>query len=197
MIFDLLRATIELGLPLALMSWLLFTRMFLSGEIDRGAGRKAIERHVKAAKKTYAKDRKQDTRSFAQKSKTDIVFEKWMYFGSGFYGLAAFWTLLVIEVSELIGFVFNFPGFAALFADGVIALLFSLAMGQLGNLVSAFVWFGYWEGSFLILLLVAYAGYWAGIEAARRKLNVSMEALLAQVRRRRVELASEEESPPQ
>jgi len=36
----------------------------------------------------------------------------------------------------------------------------------------------------LIWILVAYAGYLAGIEAARRNLKVSKETLLEQVRRR-------------
>ena len=97
-----------------------------------------------------------------------------MYFGRGFYGLAALWTLVVIEVSELIGFVFNFSGLDALFGDGLIAFLFNLAMNQLSNLINAFVWFSYWDGSMLIWVLVAYAGYLAGIEAARRNLQVSI-----------------------
>jgi len=49
-------------------------------------------------------------------------------------------------------------------------------MNQLSNLISAFMWFSYWDGSMLIWVLVAYAGYIAGIEAARRNLQVSKEA---------------------
>ena len=168
MIVDILKAIIELGLPLALLSWLIFMRLFISGELDRQSDRKGIERGVKKIKASFKGEKK---RTFAEKSKTDLVFEKWMYFGSGFYGLAALWTLVVIEVSELIG-------------DGLIAFLFNLAMNQLSNLISAFVWFSYWDGSMLIWVLVAYAGYLAGIEAARRNLQVSKEALLERVRRK-------------
>jgi hypothetical protein len=57
-------------------------------------------------------------------------------------------------------------------------------MNQLSNLINAFVWFSYWDGSMLIWVLVAYAGYLAGIEAARRNLQVSKEALLERVRRK-------------
>ena len=138
MIVDLLKAIIELGLPLALLSWLIFMRLFISGELDRQSDRKGRERGVKKIKASFKGEKK---RTFAEKYKTDLVFEKWMYFGSGFYGLAALWTLLVIEVSELIGFVFNFPGLDALFGDGLIAFLFNFAMNQLSNLISAFVWF--------------------------------------------------------
>ena len=181
MIVDILKAIIELGLPLALLSWLIFMRLFISGELDRQSDRKGIERGVKKIKASFKGEKK---RTFAEKSKTDLVFEKWIYFGSGFYGLAALWTLVVIEVSELIGSVFNFPGLDALFGDGLIAFLFNLAMNQLSNLISAFVWFSYWDGSMLIWVLVAYAGYLAGIEAARRNLQVSKEALLERVRRK-------------
>lgn len=181
MIVNILKAIIELGLPLALLSWLIFMRLFVSGELDRQADRKGIERGVKKIKASFKSEKK---KTFAEKSKTDLVFEKWMYFGSGFYGLAALWTFLVIEVGELIGFVFNFPGFDVLFGDGLISFLFNLGMNQLSNLISAFVWFSYWDGSMLIWTLVAYAGYLAGIKAARRNLKVSKETLLEQVRRR-------------
>jgi hypothetical protein len=96
MIVDILKAIIELGLPLALLSWLIFMRLFISGELDRQSDRKGIERGVKKIKASFKGEKK---RTFAEKSKTDLVFEKWMYFGSGFYGLAALWTLVVIEVS--------------------------------------------------------------------------------------------------
>ena len=99
-----------------------------------------------------------------------------MYFGSGFYGLAVLWTLLVIEVLEGLKFVFNFPGFEALFGDGLIPFFVELGMNQLGNLISAFVWFGYWDGSVFIWVPVAYAGYWLGIEAARRGLKLPSES---------------------
>jgi hypothetical protein len=173
MIVDTLKAIIELGLPLALLSWLIFMRLFVSGELDRQSDRKSIERGVKKIKKSFKSEKK---KSFAEKSKTD--------FGSGFYGLAALWTFLVIELSELIDFVFNFPGLDVIFGDGLISFLFNLGMNQLGNLISAFVWFSYWDGSVLIWVLVAYAGYYAGIEAARRNLKVSKETLLERVRRR-------------
>jgi len=46
------------------------------------------------------------------------------------------------------------------------------------------VWFSYWDGSMLIWVLVAYTGYLAGIEAARRNLQVSKKALLERLRRK-------------
>ena len=61
--------------------------------LDRQSDRKGIEHGVKKIKASFKGEKK---RTFAEKSKTDLVFERWMYFGSGFYGLAALWTLVVI-----------------------------------------------------------------------------------------------------
>ncbi len=185
MIFEIFFLTIQLGLPLVLLSWLLFMRLFLSGEVARGAGRKEIDKSIKALKEKFTIEQKQDKRSFMPKSKTDFVFGKWMYFGGGFYGLATCWTFLVIEASELGSFIVNFSGVPAQFQDGIIPVLVGLLLGQLGNLLSAFFWFGYWGESVVLSVLVAYLGYWIGIEAARRNLDISMDAFLAQIRRKR------------
>jgi hypothetical protein len=187
MILEIFFLAIQLGLPLALLSWLLFMRLFLSGEVDRGAGRKEIDKSIKTLKENFTIKQKQDRRSFMQKSKTDLVFEKWMYFGSGFYGLATCWTFLVIEASELISFIVNYSGIPSHFQDGIIPLLVGLLLGQLGNLLSAFFWFGYWGESVVLSVLVAYSGYWIGIEAARRNLDISTDAFLTQIKWKRKE----------
>ena len=63
MIVDLLKAIIELGLPLALLSWLIFMRLFISGELDRQSDRKGIERGVKKIKASFKGEKK---RTFAE-----------------------------------------------------------------------------------------------------------------------------------
>ena len=70
MIIDILKAIIELGLPLALLSWLIFMRLFISGELDRQSDRKGIERGVKKIKASFKGEKK---RTFAEKSKTDLM----------------------------------------------------------------------------------------------------------------------------
>ena len=94
-----------------------------------------------------------------------------MLFGGGFYGLAILWTLLVIEFSELVGFLFNFD-LQSLMADGFVAMLLNLAVAQLANIVSALLWFGYWPdaGEAVIpWVFIAYMGYLYGIHLARER----------------------------
>ncbi|MFP6840236.1 MAG: hypothetical protein VB962_11770 [Pseudohongiellaceae bacterium] len=167
-IFDLIEALIKLGLPMVAISWLMFSWLYSSGEIDREADRKAVKLRLKKMKNTFEKK---------EAHSAGYVYDKWMWFGSGFYGLAALWTFSVIEISDFLSFIFSFPGFSVLFEDGVIGFFISVALGQLGNLISAFIWFSYWPAdSILVWILVACLGYWGGVELARRKVELPLNA---------------------
>jgi hypothetical protein len=188
-IVSLVTVALQLGIPMALLSWLLFMRFFSRGQLDRASDRKEIERKVKEFKTSYNKIKKARSKegkegdTLAMRSSTDHVFDKWMYFGSGFYGLAALWTLVVIEFFSLLDLAINLLTLS-MFDDGIIAFLIGVATEQLGNLISAFLWFNYWDDSLLVSFLIAYVGYWSGVEAARRNLDLSRERLFEEVRRR-------------
>lgn len=161
---DLLQAVILLGAPLVALSWFIFTWLFSSGEIDRQDDHKTIASRLKKMKKVIAENENQNA---------NYVYEKWTWFGTGFYGLAGLWTFAVIEISQFFGFIFNFPGFEALFGDGVISFIVEFMVNQLGNVIQAFVWFMYWPAdSMVIWVLVAYLGYWVGVELARRNVEL-------------------------
>ncbi len=159
---DLILAVLLIGLPLAVLSWLIFTWLYNTGEIDRNADRKAVAARVKEMKQSYKSSRAMRRRN--------PVMAKWMWFGSGFYGLAGLWTLVVIEIRQFFGFIFFYPGTDVLLQDGLISFLIGVLVNQLENIIVAFVWFTYWPAdSIVIWLIVAYMGYWAGVEAARRQ----------------------------
>jgi len=158
---DIFLSIIKLGLPVSVLSWIVFFQIYNRGDIDRTADRKAINSHIKALRATYKSKKKH---------KINIVQDKWMRFGGGFYGLAALWTFLIIELTDAFNFIFHNPGTDALFGDGAASLLFEALSNQLENFISAFVWFSYWNvDSIVVLVLTAYAGYWLGIEVARRQ----------------------------
>ena len=101
--------------------------------------------------------------------RANYVLGKWMWFGSGFYGLAALWTFVVIELSDIVRLILNPSPLLHLLDDGLISAAIELIMNQIGNIVSAFVWFSYWaDDGIIVWLLVAYAGYRIGVELARR-----------------------------
>lgn len=159
-----------LGIPMVLLSWFLFSWMFERGDLNREDSRQAINSRVKELKKN-----KESTSA----EKKNLIYDKWMWFGSGFYGLAGLWTLLVIEVREFIGFLFNLSALRSWAADGFIDALIDFFLAQLGNVIQAFVWFNYWPAdSIVIWVLVAYAGYWLGVEIGRRHKADSLQDVL-------------------
>lgn len=156
---DLLLAVATLGLPLAALSWFLFSLLFETGEIGRDANRKLISARVNELKKSAAKT----------PGVSNALYNKWMWMGSGFYGLAGLYTLVIIELRELFGFLANLSAVPGYFSDGIVSFLIGFLTNQIGNMVQAFVWWGYWPAdSVVVWVLVAYLGYWVGVELARR-----------------------------
>ena len=119
-----------LGLPMVALSWVIFSWIFLSGEIDRQDKRDAIKAQVKKLKTLSSLDGNRGKR---------YVYDKWVWFGSGIYGLAGIWTLIVIEVGELLGFLSNLGGFSGLGEISIVSLIIEFLINQLGNLLQAFL----------------------------------------------------------
>lgn len=156
---EIFYAILQLGLPVAVVAWFLFHRLYADGELDRDDGYRSVRSRLRDIKKS---SRRNPTR--------DIVRNRWMKFGGGFYGAAGLWTFAVIEIRDFAGFVSDFPGTAALFADGIFSFAVDAFVNQVQNFVSALVWFTWWPGqqdSLLIWVLVAYAGYLVGLNVAR------------------------------
>ena len=61
---DLFRAFLSLGLPVAALSWVLFSWIFSSGEIGRSEKRAAIKKQVKKLRSLDGLRGKQDANSF-------------------------------------------------------------------------------------------------------------------------------------
>ena len=92
-----------------------------------------------------------------------------MWFGGGFYGLAALWTLVIVELVDLGRFLWNLHTFITTFNGGVMGFIGDFIANQIGNIISAFLWFNYWsERSIALGFLVAWVGYWLGNQVAKR-----------------------------
>lgn len=177
-ILDLLESIFKLGVPMAALSWFIFARLYSAGDMDRSADRKAIKQQMKSLASSLKTAKKAKTRR-----SSNPVFDKWMWFGGGFYGLAALWTFVVVEANEIFNFLFHNPGREVLFRDGLVGLFVDLVLNQIQNIVTAFVWFNFWEtDSIVLLVLVAYAGYWTGVEIARREFEVPVSGAIDMAR---------------
>ena len=159
----LIRAVLELGLPVAGLSWLLFYRLYSMGDLARDADHKAIRAGLKAIRKTTKRQK-------SNAPGTSILHKKWMKFGGGFYGIAALWTLIVIEVSGVVTTVLHPAGLQAMLDKGLIAFIVSLIVNQILTFVDALIWITWWpgeEGGLIVWFTVAYVGYLAGLNLAR------------------------------
>ena len=156
-------AVFALGLPVALLSYLLLHWSYGSGRKSRGTVGKADQ-----AAPT-------ETKQAANKKQTpgaNLAFKKWARFGGGFYGAAALWTLLVAELADLFSLIINWPGIGGIFAGGPASFLIGFIRNQIGNFVTAMTWFNYWSDvaddvNIGLLFLLAMGGYSIGRRAAR------------------------------
>ncbi|MFT4817120.1 MAG: hypothetical protein ACI80L_002373 [Pseudohongiellaceae bacterium] len=175
--FTFLEAIIKLGIPMVVLSWVIFSRLYGGGELDRKANKKSIGAEVKSMKKSFKKKKDGGTSNY--------MVEKWMWFGSGFYGLAGLWTFAVIEATDIFRIILNPSLIPDSFDNGLLSAVVNLAVNQFSNFVTAFVWFGYWpDEGIIIWLLVAYAGYWIGVELARRGDELPFQEWLSKLRSR-------------
>ena len=122
---EFLLTLLALALPVTCLSWLLFHRLYDSGELDRRDNRRALGKSLKAIKKNRKREGAPER---------DFIHTRWMKFGGGFYGITALWTFVVIEANDITTFVSTFPGLVALFEDGLLNLLVSALVNQIMNL---------------------------------------------------------------
>ena len=161
MLSELLYALVEIGLPVAALSWLLFYRLYSRGVLARDADRKSIDARLKTIRKEE-KDSKETSDS--------ILHTKWMKFGGGFYGVAAAWTLVYIEASGVVGVILHPSTVRKMFDDGIAHLIIQQISSQITTVIDAAIWFTWWPDKGhgpLAWFAVAYAGYIGGLNLAR------------------------------
>ena len=149
----------KLGLPVAIGAWLLFTRLYLTGQASPAESEEAVNERIRKADK--------ETKWYAKKPYWQ---SKWMEFGGGFYGLAALWTLIILELQELWWLLGNMEVIDKIFSQSIVSTFVELIINQINNFVAAITWFLYWtDGGQEIGLsfLVTYGGYMLGMQAAR------------------------------
>ena len=187
MIRELLRALFLAGLPVAATSFLLVWWSLRQGYLAPAGSVRAMEKNMKQQSKQRRQERKQ--RKAAKKSgqalpltgtegapgaRIDLVHNKWLAFGGGFYGVVALITYVVVEFGELRDFFLGFESLAALLAGFGISMLVNLLVDAVMNFVVAIAWPAYWmsevaSSHIWIWFGVAYLGYWAGVKGALQR----------------------------
>lgn len=161
MLSELIHAILELGLPVAALSWLLFYRLYSRGELARDADHKSIGAGLKSIRKVQKESRQ---------TSDSVLHAKWMKFGGGFYGVAAAWTLIYIEASGVIGVIAHPSTVSQMFGNGLVDFFVQKLKGQIDTLIDAATWFTWWPDrghGTVVWIAVAYAAYIAGLNLAR------------------------------
>jgi hypothetical protein len=162
---ELLWACLILGLPIVVLTFAMVWWALHRGIVETRDGVEALRKEIDEFGKARKKQKK--------KPPMNPVHQKWFEFGGGFYGLTALYTYLLVEFSEVVGFLASLPGIIIRLDIGqAIELFIRFLINSIMNFITAITWPLYWmrEGGsnrFWLWLLVAYAGYWLGLRLAQ------------------------------
>ncbi len=168
---EVLEAIFKLGLPVLVLSWLLIHRQYQTGEIAADADRQTVKSSLKKIRKAWRKDKK---------GRYNLIENKWMRFGGGFYGITALTTFILIELGEAVDFVVNISGVGKLLEDGLLNFVVNLLVNQFQNFIAAIIWFAYWgddDRSIVVWIAVPYASYLLGLNLASRTQAIAPRSL--------------------
>jgi hypothetical protein len=160
LVLEIFEAVLKLGLPVFVVSWWVIRRRYQKGDITPGANHRTVKSNLKKFRKKWRKD---------EKSEYNLLENKWMRFGGGFYGITALITFMVIELGELAGLFANIADIGNLFSNGVIEFAVSVLVNQILNFITAVIWFTYWadgDRSIFIWVGIPYISYLLAINFA-------------------------------
>lgn len=188
MILEFFRALLLAGLPVGVASFFLFTWVLRRRAPESVTSLKAIERELKRESKDRARQRKEQRKThkpglserlaegahFTRERPFDLVQNKWLKFGGGFYGVVALLTYAVVELRDLWQFAMGFESIWLLISSFGVNTLIQLLVEALQNFILAIAWPAYWLSSVhtqypWLWFVLAYAGYWAGSRLALRR----------------------------
>lgn len=153
-------ALFKAGLPVGIASYALVWWALRNNYLDGVDDISSMESEVKR----LSKDKE-------SKPKGDLVHNKWLAFGGGFYGVVGVLTYAVVELGEIRDFLVQFSGIGDLLSSLSIGLFIGLIVDAFANFIVAIAWPIYWLSDIRsdyiwIWFPVAYLGYWTGARLA-------------------------------
>jgi hypothetical protein len=177
MIAEIFRAALFAGLPVGVVSYLLFWWALRSEYLERTTNLKHFAKEVSRLSKMHSKNKKKNRNDKKGKEseaggvKMNPVHNKWIKFGGGFYGVVALMTFVIVETGEIASFFGQFSENVGKLSQLSADMVINLIIDSLMNFVTAIAWPMYWMNrieteSIWIWFLVAYGGYWLGARSA-------------------------------
>jgi hypothetical protein len=191
-IIEAIRAAAMGALPIACFTFLTVQWAIASGRMSKFSDAKDLQaqykkqrNEIKEAKRT-AKEKKQagepkieqgqyENEPFFHKRKGgDLMFNKLLFFGGGFYGTMALFTYLIIEVVEILTFLGKIIDLTNWHFTFNIQFLVDLFVNSIMNIVAAFIWFKtlpeYVDvNNGFVWIAAIYIGYLCGIHFTKVK----------------------------
>jgi len=157
------------GVPIAAFTLAMVWWALQQGYFKEALDTRALGREMKAMSRKHKKNKK-------NKKEEDVtlhpVQKKWAAFGGGFYGIVAFFTWVVVEVTEIITMIMNFGGLIEFLKQIDFNLILHIIVEAITNFIAAMIWPVYWMKRIdteqtWIWFVIAYGGYWLGLKLAQ------------------------------
>jgi hypothetical protein len=194
-VLEAIRAAALGALPIACFTFLTVQWSIVSGRLPKFSDAKDLQAQYKKQRaeiketKRIAKEKKknkktgqpeieqaqQENTSFFHKRKGgDLMFNKLLFFGGGFYGTMALFTYLIIEVIEILTFFGKIIDVTNWHFTFSIQFLVDLFINSIMNIVAAFIWFQtlpkYVDvNNGFVWIAAAYLGYLGGVHFTKLK----------------------------
>jgi len=166
---EVITAIIMSGFPIFLITFGLFAWAYKTG---------AISPEIDAVDKFNADLADLEEMSSGKeknKKNGNMVMDKWVEFGGGYYGIMALVTFFHVElydVKDMVTDLANVTNQGSLIST-LISFFISFAVESFSNFLVAFTWWNYWGSTLpiengMIWLIVTYAAYLIGEWLARK-----------------------------
>lgn len=135
MLFELIKAIVLAGLPIAAFSYYLIM----------------LTRKKTVLQSTNASQLKKELKSIEHNKEPEETFwesalqKKFLKFGGGFYGVVTLITYIHIEGYQIIQFIVGVFGEGSAFSGGLVSLIIAFFIELFMNLITAFMWPVYWS----------------------------------------------------
>jgi hypothetical protein len=185
MLWEILKAIFVGGIPVAIFTFLVVQWSIVSGRMDKLSGTQGLEKQHRG----HAKKARKDKRINPDSRVGNMLHNKIVSFGGGYYGTMAVLTYALIECVEILQFL------ASIFDPDTwinrlgVELLVEFLVNSITNLVAAFVWFSTLPAYIRIengwiWLAVTYGAYWLALQITVAAGDSLWNRLIALVRRR-------------
>jgi hypothetical protein len=210
-IIEAIRAAALGALPIACFTFLTVQWAIVSGRIpkfsdakDLAAQYKKQRADIKEAKRLAKENKKtgqpeieqgqqehkqqENTPFFHKRKGGDIMFNKLLFFGGGFYGTMALFTYLIIEVLEILSFFGKMVDLTNWHFTFSIQFLVDLFVNSIMNIVAAFIWFKtlpeYVDvNNGFVWIGAAYLGYLGGVHFTKLKGDEAWQFLATELQK--------------